>query len=83
MAVAQMAKVIIVCHHSEARDLLEALQQEGICHILGAEQATVTKDSPELITEAERPKDIEQLLVRLEKSINFLTLSKRFFRFSI
>ena len=72
MAVAQMAKVIIVCHHSEARDLLEALQQEGICHILSAEQATVTQDSPELITEAERPKDIEQLLVHLEKSMNFL-----------
>ncbi len=72
MAVAQMAKVVIVCHRSEAPDLLEALQQEGICHILNAEQATVTQDSPELITEAERPKDIEQLLVRLEKSINFL-----------
>jgi V/A-type H+-transporting ATPase subunit I len=72
MAVAQMAKVIIVCHHSEAPDLLESLQQGGICHILNAEQATVTRDSPELITEVERPKDIEQLLVRLEKSINFL-----------
>ncbi len=72
MAVAQMAKVIIVCHRSEAGDLLEALQQEGICHILNAEQATVTQDSPELIKEGERPKDIEQLLVRLEKSINFL-----------
>lgn len=72
MAVAQMAKVIIVCHHSEARDLLESLQQEGICHILSAEQATVTQDSPELVKEAERPKDIEQLLARLEKSINFL-----------
>ena len=72
MAVAQMEKVIIVCHRSEASDLLESLQQEGICHILSAEQATVTQDSPELITEAERPKDIEQLLLRLEKSINFL-----------
>jgi len=72
MAVAQMAKVIVVCHHSEARDLLEALQQDGICHILNAKQATVSQDLPELITEAERPKDIERLLVRLEKSINFL-----------
>jgi V/A-type H+-transporting ATPase subunit I len=72
MAVAQMEKVIIVCHSSEASDLLEALQQEGICHILNAEQATVTQDSPELIKEAERPKDIEQLLARLERSIDFL-----------
>jgi V/A-type H+-transporting ATPase subunit I len=74
MSVVQMAKVIIVCHRSEVSELLEALQQEGICHILNAEQATVTRDSPELIAEAERPKDIEQLLVRLKESINFLSV---------
>ena len=57
MAIAQMEKVIIVTHRSQASELLEALQHEGICHILNAEEAMVSKDAPELITEAERPRD--------------------------
>ena len=73
MAVAQMSKFIIASHSSEASDLLETLQQEGICHILEAEKATVTRDAPELVKENGRPKDTEQLLQRLEKSINFLS----------
>jgi V/A-type H+-transporting ATPase subunit I len=72
MAIAQMAKVIIVTHRSHSSDLLEALQREGICQILNAEQAIVTRDSPELITKPERPKDIEELINRLDKSIAFL-----------
>ena len=72
MAVAQMAKVIIVSHRTQASELLEALQREGICHILNADEAMVSKDFPELGASAERPKDIEALLSRLEKSITFL-----------
>jgi V/A-type H+-transporting ATPase subunit I len=72
MAIAQMEKVIIVTHRSQASELLEALQREGICHILNAEEAMVSKDAPELITEAERPKDIENILSRLTKCIEFL-----------
>lgn len=72
MAVAQMVKVIIVSHRTQASELLESLQREGICHILNAEEAMVSKDFPELGTSAERPKDIEGLLSRLEKSIAFL-----------
>jgi len=72
MAVAQMAKVIIVSHRTQASELLEALQREGICHILNADEAIVSRDFPELGTSAERPKDIEGLLNRLEKSIVFL-----------
>ena len=72
MAIAQMEKVIIVTHRSQASELLEALQHEGICHILNAEEAMVSKNTPELITEAERPRDIENLLTRLIKSIEFL-----------
>jgi len=72
MAIAQMAKVMIVSHRSQASDLLEALQHEGICQILNAEEAIVTKDFPELTTTAQRPKDIEQLLDRLAKCIAFL-----------
>ena len=72
MAIAQMEKVIIVTHRSQASELLEALQREGICHILNAEEAMVSKDAPELITEAERPRDIENILNRLTRSIEFL-----------
>lgn len=72
MAIAQMEKVIIVTHRSQASELLEALQHEGICHILNAEEAIISKDAPELITESERPRDIENLLNRLTRSIEFL-----------
>ena len=72
MAIAQMAKVMIVSHRTEATELLEVLQHEGICQILNAEEAMVSKDWPELGTGAERPRDIEELLNRLAKSIAFL-----------
>ena len=67
-----MEKVIIVTHRSQASELLEALQHEGICHILNAEEAMVSKDSPDLIATAEKPRDIENILNRLTKSIFFL-----------
>jgi V/A-type H+-transporting ATPase subunit I len=72
MAIAQMEKVIIVTHRSQASELLEALQHEGICHILNAEEAIVSRDAPDLAATAERPRDIENLLNRLTKSIEFL-----------
>ena len=72
MAIAQMAKVIIVTHRTQASELLEVLQREGICQVLNAEEATVTRDSPELATAVQRPRDVEQLLNRLTKSISFL-----------
>ena len=72
MAIAQMTKVMIVCHRSQVSDLLEALQEEGICQILNAEEAMVSKDAPELVTVGERPKDIEETIARLDKSIGFL-----------
>jgi len=72
MAIAQMAKVIIVSHRTEAAQLLEALQAEGICQILNAEEAMVSRDLPERGAAAERPRDIEELLGRLARSIAFL-----------
>jgi len=36
MAIARMAKVIIVSHRTEATELLEQLQRAGICQILNA-----------------------------------------------
>ncbi|MHC4574256.1 MAG: V-type ATP synthase subunit I [Planctomycetota bacterium] len=73
MAITQMAKVMIVTHRSQASDLLEALQREGICQILNAEQAMVSRDFPDLGAQAQRPRDIEEMLNRLSKSIAFLT----------
>jgi len=82
MAIAAMAKVVIVTHRSQSQELLEALQKQGICQILNAEEAMVSRDRPELCAVAERPKDLEQVLNRLEKSITFLkdyaTLQKDF-----
>ncbi len=72
MAIAQMAKVMIVSHRSQASDLLEALQAEGICQFLNAEQAMVAKDMPELIIEGPGLNETETLLKRLQKSIEFL-----------
>ncbi|MBL7153263.1 MAG: hypothetical protein ISS79_06070 [Phycisphaerae bacterium] len=67
-----MAKVIIVSHRSEVSDLLEALQSEGICQVLNAEEAAVSKELGEIEGGPRRPKDIEVLLARLEKSIEFV-----------
>ena len=72
MAIAQMAKVIIVSHQTQASELLEVLQREGICQILNAQEAMVSKDWPDLTTGAERPVKTEELLNRLAKSIAFL-----------
>jgi len=84
MAIAQMAKVIIVSYRTEASALLEALQREGICQILNAKDAIVSRDFPELVAPVSsdedrsgghRPKDIESAkggLGRLDKCIAFL-----------
>jgi len=72
MAISQMVKIMVVSHRSEAVGLLEALQREGICQILNAEEAMVSKDFPELGTVAQRPKELEEMLNRLTKSIVFL-----------
>lgn len=72
MAVARMAKFIIISHRSEASELLEALQDQGICQILNAEDATIAKSSEDLVIEAESPKDLEETISRIETSIGFL-----------
>jgi V/A-type H+-transporting ATPase subunit I len=72
MAIAQMAKIIIVSHRSQASELLETLQREGICHILNADEAVISRDLPDIASSTERPKDIEGMLNRLQKSTAFL-----------
>jgi V/A-type H+-transporting ATPase subunit I len=72
MAISRMAKILIASHHSEAADLLEALQHQGICQILNAEEGMVCKKVPDLYCGGEKPKDIENFLGRLQKSVAFL-----------
>jgi V/A-type H+-transporting ATPase subunit I len=72
MAIAEMAKVLLVCHRSQASDLLKALQREGICQLLRAEDASLGKVYPELSQGTWRPKDIEQTLARLDRVIGLL-----------
>ncbi|MHC4395757.1 MAG: V-type ATP synthase subunit I [Planctomycetota bacterium] len=72
MAISQMAKVMIVSHRTEATELLEALQHSGICQILNAEEAMVSKAWPELSPAGQRPRETEELLGRLTKSTAFL-----------
>ncbi len=67
-----MAKIMIVSHRGEASQLLEALQQEGICQILDAESAAISKQIKELAKGGERPRDVEEELSRLAKAIEFL-----------
>ncbi len=72
MAVAQMIKVMIVTHRSQASQLLETLQREGICQILNAEEAIVSKDAPDLVQAVKKPGDIETLLAHIQKNTTFL-----------
>lgn len=72
MAIIQMAKFMIVSHRGEAGELLESLQQAGICQILNADSAAVSKQMKDLAPAGEKPRDIEEILNRLNRSIEFL-----------
>ena len=73
MAISPMAKVMIVCHRSQAAELLEALQDEGICEVLNSDEASVSRAAPELISPRKRAKDLEELIGRLDRAIAFLS----------
>jgi len=72
MAVVRMMKILIAAYRGEAAELLEKLQQAGIVELLDAERAMVTKDWPELQTDIAKPKDLENMVARLEKCLAFL-----------
>ena len=72
MAITPMSKVMIVCHRTQVSDLLEAMQEAGICQILNADEAMVSRDTPGLAATRERPKDLEELVGRLDRGITFL-----------
>lgn len=72
MAISPMQKVMIVAHRSQAADLLAALQEAGIVQILDAERAMVSKEWPELKVEPKRPRELAELVERLDRAIHFL-----------
>ena len=72
MAISPMAKVMIVCHRSQASDLLEAVQNAGVMEVLDAERGMIGKQSSDLKIETRRPRDVEQTHSRLEKAVVFL-----------
>jgi V/A-type H+-transporting ATPase subunit I len=72
MAISLIQKVMIAVHRSQAGQLISALQDAGIVQILDAERAMVSKEWPELEVESKRPKETEELVVRLDKAVAFL-----------
>lgn len=72
MAIASMQKVMIVAHRSQAGQLISALQDAEIVQILDAERAMVSKEWPELEVEIKRPREMEELVGRLDKAVVFL-----------
>jgi vacuolar-type H+-ATPase subunit I/STV1 len=72
MAISKMAKVMIVSHRSEADDVLTRLQQAGIIQILNAEHAIISKDMPELCCAGQRPRELEEITIRLNSAVGFL-----------
>lgn len=72
MAITRMAKVLIVCHRSQVSDLMEALQQAGVAEIMDAQAAALAKEWPDLRAEGKRPRDLEEMVGRLEQAIAFL-----------
>lgn len=72
MSICKMTKILIVSHRSEATELLEALQGEGICQILSAEKSAISKNFSDLTIAGDRPKEIEDAVNKINSSINFL-----------
>ncbi|MBN1787356.1 MAG: V-type ATP synthase subunit I [Sedimentisphaerales bacterium] len=72
MSIAQMQKILIACYQTEAQDVLEAIQSSGMMQILDAERAIVSKEWPELHTEIERPKNVEEVDTKISSALKFL-----------
>ncbi len=72
MPIAKMHKIMIASYRKEAPELIERLQNAGIVQLLDAEKAFVSKEWPELQTEAAKPRNIEDTVNRIEKMIDFL-----------
>lgn len=72
MSIVRMQKILIASYHTEAADVLNALQDCGLVQIYDAQRAFVSKEWPELHIEIERPKQIEDLSVKIDSAVEFL-----------
>lgn len=70
-----MTKAMVVTHRSEAESLLEAIQDAGIMHVLGASEAAVGRQlNGGQPAQPARPKELQELVARLERAIEFLKM---------
>ena len=67
-----MKKILIASYHTEAPDVLNALQDSGLVQIYDAQRALVSKEWPELHIEIEKPKQIEDLSAKTDSAVDFL-----------
>ena len=67
-----MQKILIASYHTEAADVLQALQDSGLVQIYDAQRAIVSKEWPQLHTEVERPKQIEDSSAKIDSAVEFL-----------
>ena len=72
MSIVRMQKILIASYHTEAADVLEALQESGIVQIYDAQRGFISKEWPELHVEVERPKQIEDLSTKIDSAVEFL-----------
>ena len=63
---------MIVSHRSQVPELLESLQQVGICQLLDAEQSYITKQYPELCCKIGSERQTRDLLGKLNQVTDFL-----------
>ncbi|MGE4285773.1 MAG: V-type ATP synthase subunit I [Phycisphaerae bacterium] len=76
MAIAQMRKILIASHKSEAAALLDELQEKGILHLISGPGNALAADE-ELARKAQRPRELEERISELEKDIAFLEQFKK------
>ena len=72
MPISKMSKFMIISMRYEAKELFEQLQTAGIAQVLNAEKSIVTKKWPELKTDSNRPRDLEEKIARYASAIAFL-----------
>ena len=72
MSVAKMSKILVLCHKSEANEMLEKIQDSGIAQMLGSDQASLVKAYGELAANPTRPKELEDLTIKTSNAVEFL-----------
>ncbi len=72
MAICKMAKFLVATHKSQSSAVLEALQHNGLCQIISAEEAMVSKEHPDLDVAGGQTREIFNNLAKVEKALETL-----------